>query len=79
MFKDKDYNPKNAQLVFSAHDTDLLDTDTVRMSEVAIADKTMRKGTSITRIAEFEGVRNVTNFRRQYLLGTFGGIPHPYI
>ncbi len=79
MFKDKDYNQKNAQLVFSAHDTDLLDTDTVRMSEVAIADKTMRKGTSITRIAEFEGVRNVTNFRRQYLLGTFGGIPHPYI
>lgn len=79
MFKDRDYNQNNAQLIFTAHDTDLLDTGAVRKSEVAIVDKTLKGGTSIHRIAEFSGIRNVTNFRRQYMLGTFGGIPHPYI
>ena len=79
LFKDKRYNLQNAQLVFTAHNTDILDDDLLRVSEIAIVRKTLEYGSTLRRVAEFDGIRNVSNFRRQYLQGTFSGIPHPYI
>ncbi len=79
MFKDKRYNKKNAQLIFTTHNTDIMEQDMMRISEIGIVDKTLKKGTSFKRVSDFEGVRNVTNFRKQYLDGTFSGIPYSYI
>lgn len=79
LFKDRRYNVQNAQLIFTAHNTDILDDDLLRVSEIAIVRKTLKQGSILRRIAEFDGVRNVSNFRRQYLQGSFSGIPHPYI
>jgi AAA15 family ATPase/GTPase len=79
MFKDKRYNKRNAQLVFTAHNTDILDVDVLRISEVAIVRKNIKEGTSLRSLSSFEGIRNVTNFRKQYLSGAFSGIPHSYI
>ncbi|MFI3242466.1 MAG: ATP-binding protein [Alphaproteobacteria bacterium] len=79
LFKDKRYNKNNAQLIFTAHNTDILDDDLMRVSEIAIVKKSLEKGTTINRVVDFEGVRNVLNFRKQYLEGAFSGIPHPYI
>jgi len=41
--------------------------------------KTKKRGSTFSCVAEFKGIRNVTNFRKQYLQGSFSGIPHPYI
>ncbi len=79
LFKDKRYNKKNAQLIFTTHNTDIMDDDMMRVSELGIVKKTLKKGTEIKRISDFEGVRNVTSFRKQYLEGNFSGIPFPYI
>lgn len=79
LFKDKRYNQKGAQLIFTAHDLDLLEAEVLRVSEVGIVEKTLKGGTNLLRLADFEGIRNVTNFRRQYLNGEFAGIPFPYI
>ncbi|MCR4575895.1 MAG: ATP-binding protein [Lentisphaeria bacterium] len=79
LFKEKRYNTANAQLVFSAHNTDLLDRDLLRVSEVGIVNKNLKHGSALKRLCDFEGVRNVTNFRRQYLEGRFSGIPFPYL
>lgn len=79
LFKDKRYNKTNAQLIFTTHDTEVLDQDLHRVSEIGIVNKTKKRGTTLTRVCEFAGVRNVTNFRKQYLEGNFGGIPFPYI
>ena len=79
LFKDKRYNTNNAHLIFTAHNSDILDEDLLRVSEIAIVKKTLEKGTTLCRVAEFGGVRNVSNFRKQYLQGSFSGIPHPYI
>lgn len=79
LFKDKRYNIQNAQLIFTAHNTDILDDDLLRVSEIAIVRKTLEQGSTLRRIVEFDGIRNVSNFRRQYLQGSFSGIPHPYI
>lgn len=79
MFKDKRYNTSDAQLIFTTHNTDIMEQDMMRVSEIGIVSRTLKKGTTFRRVSDFEGVRNVTNFRKQYLDGNFAGIPHPYI
>lgn len=79
MFKDRRYNTSNAQLIFTTHNTDIMEQDMMRVSEIGIVNRTLKRGTVFKRISDFEGVRNVTNFRKQYLDGTFSGIPHTYI
>ena len=79
MFKDKRYNVANAQLIFTTHNTDIMEQDMMRVSEIGIVNRTLKRGTIFKRISDFKGVRNVTNFRKQYLDGTFSGIPHSYI
>ncbi len=79
MFTNKRYNTKNVQLIFSAHNTDLLDADILRISEIDFVNKTKKSGTTVKRLVEFSDVRNVTNFRRRYLSGEFNGIPFPYL
>ncbi len=39
MFKSKEYNKKNAQLIFTIHCVDILDMDILRVSEVALINK----------------------------------------
>lgn len=79
LFKDERYNKKKAQLIFTAHNTDLLDAEILRVSEVGIVSKNLKKGTTLARLSDFDGIRNVSNFRKGYLNGEFSGIPFPYI
>lgn len=79
LFTDRTYNKHNAQLIFTAHNTELLDGDELRLSEVGIVTKTAQDGTQLRRLCDFEGVRNVKNFRLGYLDGYFSGIPFPSI
>lgn len=79
LFKNKQYNKNNAQLLFTAHNTDILDNDILRVSEIAFVTKTLSKGSTLKKASSFKGIRNVTNFRKQYLDGSFSAIPFPYI
>ncbi len=79
LFKNRRYNIFNAQLIFTTHNTEILDNDLLRISEIGIINKTLASGSTIKRVSDFKGVRNVTNFRKQYLRGSFTGIPFPYI
>jgi|LakMenEpi03Aug12_release.lakeMendotaPanAssembly.Ray.scaffolds.fasta_scaffold59733_2 energy-coupling factor transporter ATP-binding protein EcfA2 len=83
LFKDKRYNQEGSQLVFTTHNTDILDHSILRLGEVAIVRKTPAGGTLVRRLVDFKedglDVRNVTNFRKQYLDGFYSGIPHPAI
>ncbi|MCQ2366661.1 MAG: ATP-binding protein [Akkermansia sp.] len=77
LFTDKAYNPNNAQLVFTVHNTELLDDDDLRVSEVGVVRKNLEQGAQLCRLCDFQGVRNVKNFRLGYLNGYFAGIPFP--
>ncbi|WAV90106.1 ATP-binding protein [Oxalobacter aliiformigenes] len=79
LFKDRRYNPRGAQLVFTVHNTDILDAALLRVSEVGIITKTLQDGSTLARISDFAGVGNIASFRKQYLTGCFSGIPFPYI
>ena len=81
LFKDKRYNKNNAQLIFTTHTADILDDDIIRVSEVGIVSKTLKSGTTLRRLSDFKDIkiRNVNNFRKQYLEGRFSGIPFSYV
>lgn len=79
LFTNKEYNVKGAQLILTAHNTELLESTNLRTSQVAIVTKTSKQGTLARRLCDFDGVRNVQNFRKTYLDGAFAGIPFPII
>lgn len=79
LFADKENNPKGAQLIFTAHNTEPLAKEQLRVSEVGIVTKNLKEGTVIRRLCDYRGVRNVHDFQTMYLNGHFSGIPFPEI
>lgn len=83
LFQNRSNNPKNAQLVFTTHMTDILEDNIMRMSEVGLVVKNQKAGTRIKRIVDLkddcESLRNVTNFRKQYMDGWYQAIPYPSV
>ncbi len=81
LFKKRRHNPKGAQLIFTTHNTDILDDSILRLSEIALVRKTVANGTLVRRLVDAkkdgEDIRNVTKFRKQYLAGFYSGVPHP--
>jgi len=79
MFKSKAYNQHNAQLIFSAHDTSVLEDELLRISEVAFVQNTLTEGSTASRLCDFEEVSNYDNFRKMYMNYQFGAVPFSYI
>jgi len=80
-FKKRRLNQNQAQLIFTTHNTDILDDSILRISEIYLVRKTIANGTLVRRLVDArkdgEDIRNVTNFRKQYLAGFYAGVPHP--
>jgi AAA15 family ATPase/GTPase len=81
LFKKRRHNPKGAQIIFTTHNTDILDDSILRISEIVLVRKTAANGTLVRRLVDAkrdgEDIRNVSNFRKQYLAGFYSGVPHP--
>lgn len=75
LFHDPETNPRGAQLVFTSHDTTLLNN--LNRDEVWLTEKSARGATQLTALAEYGGekVRRSLNIERAYLQGRFGAVP----
>jgi len=75
LFHDPATNPKGAQLIFTAHDTSLLNH--LNRDEVWLTEKTLDGSTRLGALAEFAGerVRRSQNLEKAYLHGRFGALP----
>lgn len=78
LFKSKKYNKGNAQLLFTTHTVDLMEENLLRTSEIALVRKTLKSGSLVSRFSDFN-IRQDLNFRKNYLSGSFSGIPFPYV
>ena len=74
MFNDPEYNDKNAQLIFTAHDTFVLDSDFLRRDEVHIIDKDSDSVSSIKRL-DAKGIRPYPNMEYDFRVGVYGSSP----
>lgn len=75
LFQDPKTNPAGAQLVFSSHDTSLLNH--LNRDEVWLTEKDTGGATRLGALAEFAGerVRRSQNLEKAYLGGRFGALP----
>ena len=74
-FQDPETNKRGAQLVFTSHDTSLLNS--LNRDEVWLTEKAPDANTLLVGLAEFGGerVRKSLNLERAYLQGRFGAVP----
>jgi len=77
LFNSKETNPKNAQLIFATHDTNLLTHKLFRRDQIWFVEKNIYGESEIFSLIDF-GARKDTSLEKNYLEGKFGGIPHIY-
>ncbi len=65
---------QNGQLIYTTHDTTLLDGRFMRRDQIWFTSKNENGEASIFSLAEYK-VRNDKSFRKDYLGGVYGGIP----
>ena len=74
-YQQRGSNPYAAQIIFTTHETALLNQEILRRDQIYFADKDAADGaTSLYSLADFN-VRNDMNIQKAYLLGKFGAIP----
>ncbi len=75
-FQSKRTNPNGAQLVFTTHNTELLNMELLRKDQLYFVDKSQEDGASeLYSIGEF-ATRTTDNIRKGYLLGKYGATPN---
>lgn len=76
IFQNKKLNPKKAQLVFTTHDTNLMDHNTFRRDQIWFTSKNNRGETALFSMVDFSELREGHVFEKWYLSGKFGGVPN---
>jgi len=75
LFRDPHSNPLRAQLLFTTHDTTLLDEDTLGRDEIWFVEKDPDSGaTRLFPLTDFHPRKN-ENTERRYLAGSYGAVP----
>ncbi len=74
LFNSSETNPRNAQLIFATHDTNLLSKDIFRRDQIWFAEKDRFGATHLYSLAEYK-VRNDASFESDYIRGKYGAIP----
>ena len=74
-FQSKRTNPNGAQIIFTTHNTELLNMELLRKDQLYFVDKRREDGVSeLYSISEF-ATRTTDNIRKGYLLGKYGATP----
>ncbi len=74
----RQYNPLGNQLLFTTHDTHLINpSELLRRDQVTICEKDRFGRSIVTRLDSFQDdARSDANLQKQYLQGRFGGMPN---
>ena len=80
LFNSKEHNPKNAQLIFSTHDTNLLCHGNYRRDQVFFVEKDEFGASDLYSLVEYnengKKIRNDRSFEKDYIQGRYGAIPY---
>lgn len=75
IFNSSKLNPKNAQLIFNTHDTNLLSANIFRRDQVWFVEKDRYGGSSLFSLSDIKEIRKGENFENNYVNGKYGAIP----
>jgi len=77
LFNSKELNPKNAQLIFNTHDTNLLSAGLFRRDQIWFTDKNKYGEAKLYSLADFKSdeVKKNESFEDNYIRGKYGAVP----
>ena len=80
LFNSSQHNPKNAQLIFSTHDTNLFSYGEFRRDQIYFIEKDKNFSSNLYSLVEYKGnggitVRKDRKFEKDYIQGRYGAIP----
>jgi hypothetical protein len=75
LFNSKELNPKNAQLIFNTHDTNLLGSELFRRDQIWFTEKNKFGEAKLYSLADFKDVRKGEAFEENYIRGKYGAVP----
>lgn len=76
LFHNSETNPKNAQIIFTTHDTSILSQDVFRRDQVWFCEKDKEQNTRLYPLTDFSPRKGVENLERGYLTGRYGALPY---
>ncbi|MGO8731812.1 MAG: AAA family ATPase [Terriglobia bacterium] len=74
LFNDPKLNPRGAQIIFTTHDTNLLDKASLRRDQIWFTEKDAEGSTHLYPLTDFKPRKN-ENLERGYLQGRYGAVP----
>lgn len=75
MFSSPETNPRNKQLIFATHDTNLLSKEFFHRDQIWFTEKDRLGATGLYSLEEFK-VRNDASYGPDYIRGKYGAIPY---
>lgn len=75
LFQNPTINVAGAQLLFTSHDTNLMNPEIMRRDQFYFVEKDLQEASRLYSLADLKGIRNNADFARQYLAGVYGALP----
>ncbi len=75
LFNKESSNSKNGQLVFTTHETSILDQDVFRRDQIWFCRKDKQQASELYPLTDFMPKKGVENLERAYLAGRYGALP----
>lgn len=78
LFNSKEFNTKNAQLIFNTHDTNLLSSGLFRRDQIWFTNKDKYGEAKLYSLADFKSgkVKKNESFEDNYIKGKYGAVPY---
>ena len=76
MFHNNQTNPKNAQLMFTTHETSILNQEVFRRDQIWFAIQEGAQGTHLSPLSDFKVRKGTEDIQRYYLEGRYGAVPY---
>lgn len=76
LFHNDETNPKNAQLVFTTHETSILNQDVFRRDQIWFCEKDKRQASVLYPLTDFSPRKGRENLELAYFSGRYGALPY---
>ena len=75
LFHNQKTNPKNAQLIFTTHETSILNQDVFRRDQIWFCERSKSQATVLYPLSDFSPRKGRENLELAYLSGRYGALP----
>lgn len=75
LFHDPETNPENAQLIFTTHETSILNQEVFRRDQIWFCEKNKGQATELFPLTDFSPRKGRENLEAAYLSGRYGALP----